>query len=125
MAEPPFGAQATFLLHHLVQQFVGVQAALHQHLGLAGAHHRHGHLGGVVAVIGRHQPVRRDVDARFSRDGANFPLRADQDRRDQAILRRLDSSLQCVVAARMNHRRGRGRQAAARFDQLAIPVGAP
>ena len=59
VAEPPLGAQAALLLHHLVQQLVGVQAALHQASRLAAAYHRHRHLGRVVAVLGGDDAVRR------------------------------------------------------------------
>ena len=62
VAEAAFGAQAALLLHHLVQQLVGVQAALHQRLRLAGVHHLHGDLRGVVAVFGRDKAIGGDVD---------------------------------------------------------------
>ena len=125
VAEPPFGTQAPLLLHHLVQQLVGMQAALHQRFGLAGADHRHRHLGGVMAVLGRHQPIRRDVDSFARGDGADLFLRADQDGRDQIALGRFDRPLQRVVAARVDDGRGQRRQAIARLDQLQIAVLAP
>src|SRR6266511_884943 len=125
VAEPSFGTQAAFFFHHLMQQFVGVQAPLHQSFGLAGANHRDRHLGAMMAVLGGHDARRRQVDFFARGNRADLLFRADQNGRDQIALGRFDRPLQRVVAARVNDGRGQRRQAIARLDQLQVSVLVP
>ena len=66
------------------EQFIGVQAALHDELGTAGADefHRLGRRG--VAVGNVDDLGRADVDAELFRDAADLSFRADEDRQDHA-----------------------------------------
>ena len=92
------------LLHYLGQQFVGMQAALHQGLRLAGKHHGDRQFGGMMAVFGRHQPVWCQIQILLRGDGPNLVLRADQNGRDQVVFSRLDRATQRVGATRVDHR---------------------
>ncbi|MNT91958.1 hypothetical protein D3C72_2331490 [compost metagenome] len=77
-----------------MQQLVGVQAALHQQLGVAGAHGFDRALGRGMAVRGVDDP---GVAQRKSMFGGNLPDARggpDQDRYDQAQLRGLERAAQ-------------------------------
>ena len=63
VADAPADAQAGLLRHDRAQQLVGVQAALHQQLGLAGADQRHRLRGRRMAVRGVDDPALAEVDA--------------------------------------------------------------
>ncbi|CAM2147852.1 hypothetical protein PT2222_10312 [Paraburkholderia tropica] len=75
--EAALGAQAVRARSHFVQQFVGVQAALHEQFGLARAHGVHGALGGGMAVRGvdDHDVVEREI--RLLRHRADLLFGAD------------------------------------------------
>ena len=105
---------------HGAHQFIGVQAALHQCLGLALAHELHGHRG-------RRDTVRRIDDVHASEidvvGGGDLvdPLdRADENRRDQAEFRGLDRAFERTVVARVHDGRRRGRDRLADVDQVAV-----
>ena len=68
----------------LVHEFVGVQAALHQQAGLAGAHQRHGGLGGRVAVRRVDDARVAQVQAELRGGVADLAFRSDQDGVQQA-----------------------------------------
>ena len=75
MAEPASGAQAGFRGHDLMQQFVGMQSALHQQFGLAFPDQRDSTRGGGVAVRGRLDAQIGDVDIELVRRQRGFWLR--------------------------------------------------
>ena len=101
-------------LDHLAHQLVGVQAALHQGLGLARAHDLDRGRGGGVAVGRIDQPVRRDIEAELLGDAPDLGLGTDQDRLDQAGLGRLDRGGQRRLITRMRDRGPTGSSAAQR-----------
>ena len=84
VADAPRGAQAGVALDHGGHQFVGVQAALHQRLGLALAHQLHRRRGGRLAVGRVDDLDAGQVDAGLGGDRQDARARADQDRHDQA-----------------------------------------
>ena len=111
------GAQSGLALHHRGHDLVGVQAPLHQHLGLAFACQANG-------GFGRRHAVRRiddfeggDVDPELGRDRRDARAGPDQDRTDQAQLRGFDGAAQRALVAGMRHGAGRRRQPLAAGDQ--------
>jgi hypothetical protein len=77
-------------------------------INVSGADRGHRHLRRVVAVVGGHQAIGRDVPLARG-DGTDLLFRADQDRRDQIPLGRVDRSLSA-------RRRCTGERATARLD---------
>ena len=94
VADTPAGAQSRGRRHDRSHQFVGVQAAFHQRLDLAGACHGHGLLGRGMTVLGRNNAVGRKVDAFGFGHRANFGLWPDQHRFDQSAFGRLNGTEQ-------------------------------
>ena len=72
MAEAAAGAQARVAADHGGHQLVGVQAALHQRLGLAQPHQLDGARGGGVAVRRIDDAEAGEVDFQLFGDGANL-----------------------------------------------------
>ena len=106
-------------------QLVGVQAALHQRLDLAGARHLDRLLGGGMAVLDGDDAVGRDVDALGRRRGADLRLGPDQHRHDEPAPRRLDRAEQRVAVAGMDDGGGTGGALSAALDQRREAVVAP
>ena len=113
MADAPRGAQACCRRHHRSHQLVGVQAAFHQRLDLAGARHRDCALSGRMAVFGIDDAVSRDIDLLRFCCRADLRLGPDQHRHDQLAPRGLEGAEQRVAIARVNDR------ARDRFNTLA------
>ncbi len=86
---------------HLGHQLVGMQAALHQRLGVAGTHQRHRDRRRVVAVLGVDDPDAVQVDAEFLGDAANPGFRTDQDRFDDPFMEGDDRPLERLLVARV------------------------
>ena len=72
MTEAPPGAQAGLARDDRAEQFVGVQAALHQQFGLALPHQFHRLRGGGAAVGSVDDLDRAEVDALLLRDAPDF-----------------------------------------------------
>ncbi|MNQ99874.1 hypothetical protein D3C85_1156260 [compost metagenome] len=109
VADPARGAQAGFPLDHRAHQLVGVQAALHQRLGLAFAHQFHRAGGGGLAVGRVLDGQSADVDAVLRGQGFDPFALADQDRCDQALAGGIHHSLQGTLVAGPGHRSRDGR----------------
>jgi hypothetical protein len=120
VAYPARGAQAGIALHHRGHQLVGVQAPLHQRLGLALAHELHRGLRRGDAVRRVDDRDAGEVDAALLGDRADARRGADQERDDQAHLRRRHRALERRRVARMRHRRRRRRQGLAGVDQALV-----
>jgi hypothetical protein len=90
--------------NHLGHQFVGMQAALHQRLGVVAADQRHGHGRGFMTVLDVHDPVLSEVEAIFLGDGANPLLGSDQDRVDQVRLGGEQGAPERFTIAGVNYR---------------------
>ena len=105
VTDAPSRAQARFPRDDRAQQLVGVQAALHQQLGLALAHQLHGLGGRRMAVRRIDDPRLAEIDAAVLRDLLRSWRPGRQNRRDQSLLRRprcapasADSSQGCATA---------------------------
>ena len=83
MRDAPLGAQRR-RGDHRMHQLVGVQAALHQHLDLAGGGQLGGAGGGGVAVLDRLDARVAQIQPGLLGQRADLRLRADQPRHDQA-----------------------------------------
>ncbi len=94
MADAARGAQPAFAADDGGHQFVGVQAALHQQLAFGFANELHGLGRGRFAVRCVDNLVIFQIDAVLTSDRLNFCRRADQNRRNDAKFRRLDSATQ-------------------------------
>ena len=103
MRQAPLGSQPFGSVENRMQQFVRMQRPLHQQRGFAAPHQRHRLLGGRMAVRCIDQPEPVEGNARFPRRLLDLSLRADQDRHDDAGIRRF-------------HRGGNGRRAAGMGD---------
>ena len=120
VAEAARGAQPGVALHHLTEQLVGVQAALHQRLGAAAGDLLHRLRGGGVAVGRLHQLAAREVQLELLGDGFDLRARADQDRPDQPQLRGVDGAGQRGGVARVGDRGRDRRQLLGRVDQALV-----
>ena len=76
------------------QEFVGVQASLHQELGLALANQLHGPGRGGVAVRDIDHLRSSEVDAARLRDFLDLRRRPHEDWRDQSLRGRIDGARQ-------------------------------
>ena len=94
VADPAIGAQAIGTRDDLTHQLVGVQAAFHQCLGIAGAYQRNCQRCRVMAVRGIDDADAVQVDAEFLGDRADLVFRADEDRLDDAFLKGDDRTFQ-------------------------------
>ena len=120
VADAPADAQAGLLRHDRAQQLVGVQAAFHQQLGLAGADQRHRLRGRRMAVRGIHDPDLAEVDAVLGGERLDGGRRADEDRRDQSLRARLDCRRERRVLARVRDRRRHGLKASTPLQQRLV-----
>ncbi len=123
VAEAPAGAQAGLARHDRTEQLVGVEAALHQQLGLALPHQfdRPGRRRVAVRrVDDRDRPQR---DAVGLRDLLDLRLRADEDRRDQPELGRIDDRCQRRRLARVCDCRRHRLEGAAPLEELFVLPG--
>jgi hypothetical protein len=103
VAEPAGGAQAAVTFHHFGHEFVGMEAALHQSLGLALAHELDRAFCGSVAVLGRHNREIRDVDSELGRYLPDTAWRPDEDWLDQAEARCIHCPFERALITRMDH----------------------
>ena len=120
VAEPPLGAQAGLSLDHLVEQHVGVQRPLDEHLGLALADQFDRSGGRLVVVGGLDDSERGDVQAVTGGDLGDPARGPDQDRLDEPGLGRLDGGRQRHLVARVGHGRAGRRQPAAALEQRLV-----
>ena len=81
VADAPGGAQAALAVDHRMHELVGMESALHQRLDLAGAGHGDGLRGRGLAVLGRDDLVRRQIELCLRGGGADLGLRTNQHRR--------------------------------------------
>ena len=119
MAEPFARAQAGLRGGNGVQEFVGVQGAFHQQLGLAGAHQFHRAGGGIVAVGGGLDGEAGNVDVMRGGDGADFFCRADQDGGDKPGLRGFHGGQQGDFVTRVGDGGGQRRAGGNAAEQAA------
>ena len=87
VADPPTGTQAIGAGDDFAHQFIGVQAALHQGFGVAGANQRDRECCGIVAVCGIDDADSGKVDGKLFGNGADAVFRANQNRFDDASLK--------------------------------------
>ena len=125
MADPAGGAQARLAGHDLAHQLVGVQAALHQELGPAGADQLHGLGGSGVAVRHVHDLEGRDVDAERLCHATDLVLGTDQDGGDDLVPGRLDGTSERSLVAGVGDRAGDGADVVRDGDQPLVLVVAP
>ena len=90
VADPAGRAQAALAADDGAHEFVRVQAALHQRLGLARPHEIDRFLRCRMAVRGVDDAHLGDILAERRRGGRDLGLRPDEDRLDQAELDRLE-----------------------------------
>ena len=121
VADAPRGAQAGVALDHGGHQLVGVQAALHQRLGLALAHQLHRRRGGRLAVRRIDDLHAGEIDAAGGGDAPRCAraARPGSARSGRAGPPRIaPSSEDCI--ARMRDGGRRGRQRLAEVDQALV-----
>ena len=124
VAEAAAGAEARLLRDDRAEQLVGVQAALHQELGLALAHQLHRLRRRRVAVRRVDDPGRAEVDAvRLARPRAIFAAGPTRIGTISPLLAGLDRAGQRRLLARMGDRRRDRLQAAAPLQQLFVLSG--
>ncbi len=112
MADAAFGAKPRAAADDGTEQFVGMQAALHDRADLAGNRKLDGEGRCRMAVFGRHDLEAIDGNAGLFGGGADLRLRADQDRLQQAFVAYLDGRFDRFRRAGMDKRRLDHRQAA-------------
>ena len=103
VADPARGPQAALAADHGAHEFVGVQAALHQRLGLARLHELDGRLGRRMAVRCVDDAHPGDILAERLRGRRDLGPRPDEDRLDQPELGRLEHGAQGGRVAGMRH----------------------
>ena len=99
-------AQARLLCDHRTEQLIGVQAALHQNLGLSLPNQFDGLDGSRVAVRNVDDPAARKVDPAPDGDLLDLDGRSDENRRDEPFRASLDGAGQGRLLARMHDRGG-------------------
>ena len=104
VADAPPGAKPGLALHDRPQKLVGMQAALHQQLGLAGADQLDRLLGGGLAVRDVDDLDAVEVEANDLGDAADLVLGPDEDRHDESRLGRLERSLERGLVTGMGDR---------------------
>ena len=114
------GAQAALPADHRGHQLVGVEAALHECLGLAGASERDRPLGRLVAVRGFAEAERADVGAEGRRGGLHLRLRPDQNGFDDPEFRRFEHGDEGSLVAGMSDRDLQLRQRPGSRDQVVV-----
>ena len=120
MADAARRAQTVFASHDRAHQFVGVQAAFHDRLGLAAEHQFDGLVGRRVTVRHIDDRIRRDVDAGLAGRLADSSPAGRQDRLDQAQPRGADRTLDGGLIAGMDDGSGGRRQAFAGVEQALV-----
>ena len=85
-----------------MQQFICVQAALHERRDAAGPREFDCSRGGGMAVLGRDDLDSREIDAALFRDGADTRLRADDHRLNETMFTRFVQRLESFDAARVH-----------------------
>jgi hypothetical protein len=120
VAQPACGAQSGVALDDRPHQLVGVQASLHQRLGLALAHQLDRFLRGRMTEGRVHDRQTREVDLVLLRHRLDTRSRAHQDRLDQPEARRVHRSFERGLVAGMRDCRWRGRQRLAKVEETLI-----
>ena len=108
VAEPSAGAKTAVWSQYGMEQFVGVQRALHQQRRLAPLHQANGRNRRRLAIRDIDQPERCDIHFRRFRRVDDSALRPDQNRSDQTGKRRFDRRAESVRVAGVSDRRRRG-----------------
>ena len=120
VADAARSAQAGLAVEHGAHQFIGVQAALHQALGLAQSDLADRLLGGGMAVGRVHDLDAVEREARLGRRGADPRHRPDQDRPDQADAGRVQRRGQRVFVAGVRDRGGHRGQLTRPCEQALV-----
>ncbi|SBT08433.1 hypothetical protein PROAA_2750002 [Candidatus Propionivibrio aalborgensis] len=121
MTDASFGTQTGSVRYHLGHQFIGVQAALHQRLGITVVDQRNGHCRGIVAMLDVDDAVLLEIQPVFAGDAANLGFGADQDRIDQFGLRCHQCTFERFQIAGVNHGHVDGCQSVGPSDQVLQP----
>jgi hypothetical protein len=123
MADAPAGTQAGLLVRACGEQFVAVQAALHQKRGFPRAHEFH-RLGCGRGAVGRVDDLEaRHVQFGLLGHGGDPGSWTDEDRPDQALPCRFDRASKRRVVTRIRNGGGDGCELARLRDQaLVMPV---
>ena len=121
MADPAFGAQAAAFRNHRRKQFIGMQAALDQHLDVATGRQFHRPRRRCMAVLCLLDPEAVKRDPGLGGRRANLCAGTDQDRVKQAFVAHLDRAKDRGFRTGMHHRRPHRGQCAGLFDK-ALPA---
>ena len=105
-----------------LHQLVGVQAALHHGLRIAGAAHGHAQLRRLGFAVRLENGIGRDIQLCLCRQGLHLRLIADQGGLDEPFDRCFDGAAQGYVRERPDHGGGDGRQVLAAIDELVKNV---
>ena len=120
VADAAAGAQPGLALGDRGQQLVGVEAALHEQLGLALAHERDGLLGRRLAVRRVDDLDAGDIDAAGLRELPDLVGRANEYGNDQSGPIGLERAGERGLVAGMRHRRGQRRLGLGGLDQPLV-----
>ncbi len=120
VTEPAAGAHPAFPRHHRAQEFVGVEAALHQDLRFALAHESHRLRRGGVAFADVHDFDIAELDALGLGDLGDRRRGTDQDGVDQALACGVDRAGQCRLLARPGYGGGDGVEASTALQQTFV-----
>src|SRR4029079_13080447 len=120
VADAPSRPQSGLALHYFRQQLVGVQAPLHQKLGLAGANKLHGLRRGSLTMRHVDDFDTAEVERKFLCDTNNLALGTHKNWLDQSSPACLDRASEGTLVARVRHS-GRNRLQTLRSgDQMVV-----
>ena len=123
VAEAPARAKAGFPCDDGAEQFVGVEAPLHQQFRFAVTHELDGLRRRCVTVGRIDDPCLAEHDAGLLRDLPDLRRGSDQNRDDQPLLTGLDRPGQRSRIARMRHGGRDGLETAAAFEERFVLAG--
>ena len=124
MTHAPARPEPGVLLDDRAHELVGVQAALHQHLGAALPHELHRPSRARVTVRGVLDLVLVDVEVEVLRDAADPVGGTDEDGPEDASVRGLDHGAQRGLVARVRDSRRDGRNLLAAGEDPLVLAGA-
>ena len=107
-------------LHDLGEQFIGMQAALHQQLGFAGPHELDSLLRRRMTVRNVDDLCSTEIEGERLRDASDVVLGTNEDRADEARLGSLERALKRGLIARMGHGGRKRPERSRRRDQALV-----
>ena len=120
VADAPSCTESRLPFHYLRKQLVGMQAAFHNEIRLAGAYQFDSLRGGSLAVRHVHDFNVAEIERKLPGDRGDLALGTDKDGLDQSGLSRFDGPSQRSLVARMRYGGSNGFFPLRRGDQAVV-----